>query len=195
MSTILDTSMMMNTCWGDEAFGDVPKPKNNNTDIEPLKRALNIGVQADTRSTKEALSAINNNKLYWGKPLETIAEETSVSGEELIKCMADCSEKMKAVALEREAIMKGCVPLTLIERLQVMTREWTKLRSYYAEQYLESDLAAAKDLAIREMQAEIDAAKMAHDWESYHLMRPEIENLRDERARYEKWARDNKKMN
>jgi len=185
--------MMMNTCWGDEAFGDVPKP--NIIDIEPLKRALNIGVPADTRSTKEVLSAINNNKLYWGKPLEIIAEETFVSGEELIKCMDDCSEKMKMVALEREAIMKGCTPVAYIERLQVMTREWTKLRSYYAEQYLETDLAAAKDLAIRELQAEIDAAKMAHDWDSYHLMRPEIENLRDERARYEKWSRDNKKMN
>lgn len=195
MSTILDLSMMMNTCWGDEAFGDVPKPKNKNIDIEPLKRALNIGVATDTRSNKEMVMAANNNKLYWGKPLEIIAEETYVSGEELIKCMNDCSEQMKIIAMDREAIMKGCTPVALIERLQIMTREWTKLRSYYAEQYLESDLAAAKDLTIREMQAEMDAAKMAHDWESYHIMRPEIENLRDERARYEKWSRDNKKMN
>jgi hypothetical protein len=195
MSTILDLSMMMNTCWGDEAFGDVLKPKNNNIDIEPLKRALNIGVVADTRSNKEMVMAANNNKLYWGKPLEIIAEETSVSGEELIKCMNDCSEQMKMIAMDREAIMKGFTPVTLIERLQIMTREWTKLRSYYAEQYLESDLAAAKDLAIREMQAEMDAAKMAHDWNSYDFMRPLIENLRDERARYEKWSRDNKKMN
>lgn len=186
---------MMNTCWGDEAFGDVPKPKNNYIDIEPLKRALNIGVATDTRSNKEMVMSANNNKLYWGKPMEIIAEETSVSGEELVKCMNDCSDQMKMIALERDAIAKGFTPLTLIERLQSMTREWTKLRSYYAEQYLESDLAAIKDLTIREMQAEIDAAKMAHDWESYYLMRPQIENLRDERARYEKWSRDNKKFN
>jgi hypothetical protein len=184
--------MMMNTCWGDEAVGYVPKPKN--IDIEPLKRALNIGVATDTRSNKEMVMAANNNKLYWGKPLEIIAEETAVSGEELVKCMNDCSEQMKMIALEREAIIKGFTPMTLIERLQSMTREWTKLRSYYAEQYLESDLAATKDLTIREMQAEMDAAKMAHDWESYYFMRPEIENLRDERARYEKWSRDNKKI-
>lgn len=191
MSTILDFSAMMNTCWGDEAFGCVPPPIKNNIDIEVLKRALNIGVPTNNmRSTAQMIKEINNNKMYWGKSLDTIAE----TGEELVKCMENCSEQMKAIAQKRDAVKNEPAAASYIEYLAGATREWTKMRSNYAEEYLESDLAATKDISIREMQSEMDAAKMAHDWETYNFLRPEIENLRDERARYEKWSRDNKKM-
>ena len=136
----------------------------NNTDIETLKRALNIGGNMDVIETYDL-------------------------GEELVKCMEKCSNQMKIIAQQRES-----ATAEYIKYLVDATRDWTKVRSDYAAQYLRTELSAAKDMRVQDIQAQIDAAKMAHDWKIYNDLLPEIENLRNERARFEKWARDNKKM-
>jgi len=136
----------------------------NNTDIETLKRALNIGGNMDVIETYDL-------------------------GEELVKCMEKCSNQMKIIAQQRES-----ATAEYIKYLVDATRDWTKVRSDYSAQYLRTELSAAKDMRVQDIQAQIDAAKMAHDWKIYNDLLPEIENLRNERARFEKWARDNKKM-
>jgi len=169
MTTFIEPVLDMDSCWGDDAVGYV-----------------------DTR-TNMVPPVAKTNKLMWGIPLERVVEIPE-DGEVLVKYMDHCSNKMAIVAHEREKFKNEPTAVEYIKYLADQTRFWTKQRSTYAAYYLESDLAASKDIHIREMQAELDAAKMAHDWDSYHMMRPEIENLRDERARFEKWSRDNKKL-
>ena len=164
----------MDSCWGDEAVGYV------------------IPENVDTR-TNTVLPVASDKKLTWGIPLERVVEIPE-DGEVLVKYMDHCSNKMTIVAKEREKFKNEPTAVEYIQYLADQTRFWTKQRSTYAAYYLESDLAVSQDMRIREMQSELDAAKMAHDWEGYHYIRPVIENLRDERARFDKWSRDNKKL-
>ena len=159
---------MMSSCWGDEAM------------------------IADTR-TITVPSVVKTNKLTWGIPLERVVEIPE-DGESLMEYMKFCSNKMEILAKEREKFKDMPEAVKYIERIAFEKRIWTMKRSEYAEHYLESDLAIANETAIREIQAEIDAAKIAGDWEGYAHMLPKIEYLRKTMALYKKWAGDKKKL-
>ena len=159
---------MMSSCWGDEAI-------------------------ADTQTNKVQLVVNKNNKLTWGIPLERVVEIPD-DGESLMKYMEYCSKKMEILAKEREKFKDMPEAVAYIQHIAHTKRFWTIKRSEYAEHYLESDLAIAHETAIRELQAEIDAAKMADDWEGYADILPEIEYLRKTMALYKKWAEDKKKL-
>ena len=158
---------MMSSCWGDEAIADT----QTNT-VPPVAKT---------------------NKLTWGIPLERVVEIPE-DGESLMEYMKFCSNKMEILAKEREKFKDMPEAVKYIERIAFEKRIWTMKRSEYAEHYLESDLAIANETAIREIQAEIDAAKMAGDWEGYAHMLPKIEYLRKTMALYKKWAGDKKKL-
>ena len=158
---------MMSSCWGDEAIADT----QTNT-VPPVAKT---------------------NKLTWGIPLERVVEIPE-DGESLMKYMEYCSKKMEILAKEREKFKDMPEAVAYIQHIAHTKRFWTIKRSEYAEHYLESDLATAHETAIRELQAEIDAAKMAGDWEGYAYMLPEIEYLRKTMALYKKWAGDKNKL-
>lgn len=159
---------MMSSCWGDEAI-------------------------ADTQTNTVQLVVKKNNKLTWGIPLERVVEIPE-DGESLMKYMEYCSKKMEILAKEREKFKDMPEAVAYIQHIAHTKRFWTIKRSEYAEHYLESDLATAHEMGIRELQTEIDAAKMAGDWEGYAYMLPEIEYLRKTMALYKKWAEDKKKL-
>ena len=159
---------MMSSCWGDEAI-------------------------ADTQTNTVQLVVNKNNKLTWGIPLERVVEIPE-DGESLMKYMEYCSKKMEILAKEREKFKDMPEAVAYIQHIAHTKRFWTIKRSEYAEHYLESDLAIAHEMGIRELQTEIDAAKMAGDWEGYAYMLPEIEYLRKTMALYKKWAEYKKKL-
>lgn len=159
---------MMSSCWGDEAI-------------------------ADTQTNTVQLVVNKTNKLTWGIPLERVVEIPE-DGESLMKYMEYCSKKMEILAKEREKFKDMPEAVAYIQHIAHTKRFWTIKRSEYAEHYLESDLATAHEMGIRELQTEIDAAKMAGDWEGYAYMLPEIEYLRKTMALYKKWAEDKKKL-
>ena len=159
---------MMSSCWGDEAI-------------------------ADTQTNTVQLVVNKNNKLTWGIPLERVVEIPE-DGESLMKYMEYCSKKMEILAKEREKFKDMPEAVAYIQHIAHTKRFWTIKRSEYAEHYLESDLAIAHEMGIRELQTEIDAAKMADDWEGYADILPEIEYLRKTMALYKKWAEDKKKL-
>lgn len=159
---------MMSSCWGDEAM------------------------IADTQ-TITVQPVVKTNKLTWGIPLERVVEIPE-DGESLMKYMEFCSKKMEMLAKEREKFKDIPEAVKYIEHIALEKRVWTKKRSEYAEHYLASDLAIAHEMGIGEMQVEMDAAKMAGDWEGYAYMLPEIEHLRKMAALYKKWAADKKKL-
>ena len=158
---------MMSSCWGDEAIADT----QTNT-VPPVAKT---------------------NKLTWGIPLERVVEIPE-DGESLMEYMKFCSNKMEILAKEREKFKDMPEAVAYIQHIAHTKRFWTIKRSEYAEHYLESDLATAHETAIRELQAEIDAAKMADDWEGYADILPEIEYLRKTMALYKKWAGDKNKL-
>lgn len=160
---------MMSSCWGDEAM------------------------IADMRTNKVPSVVNKNNKLTWGIPLERVVEIPE-DGESLVKYMEFCSKKMEMLAKERDKFKDMPEAVAYIQHIAHTKRFWTIKRSEYAEHYLESDLATAHEMGIRELQTEIDAAKMAGDWEGYAYMLPEIEYLRKTMALYKKWADDKKKL-
>ena len=159
---------MMSSCWGDEAMF------------------------ADTW-TNTVPSVVKTNKLTWGISLERVVEIPE-DGESLMEYMKFCSKKMEILAKEREKFKDMPEAVTYIERIALEKRFWTIKRSEYAEHYFESDLAIAHETAIGELQTEIDAAKMAGDWEGYAEMLPKIEYLRKTMALYKKWAADKHKL-
>jgi hypothetical protein len=167
---------MMSSCWGDEAVGF----------IEPR-------IIADTPTITVQHVAKTHKKLTWGIPLERVVEIPE-DGESLMKYMEFCSKKMENLAKERETFKDMPDAVKYIELIAHEKRMWTKKRSEYAGLYLESDLAIAHETGIRDLQAQIDAAKMAGDWESYAYMLPEIEYLRKTMALYKKWAADKHKL-
>jgi hypothetical protein len=101
---------------------------------------------------------------------------------------------MEILANEREKFKDMPEAVKYIERIAFEKRIWTMKRSEYAAHYLESDLAMSHEMGIGELQTEIDAAKMAGDWEGYAHMLPKIEHLRKTMALYKKWAGDKKKL-
>ena len=159
---------MMSSCWGDEAI-------------------------ADTQTDTVQLVVNNHKKLTWGIPLERVMEIPE-DGESLMKYMDVCSKKMESLAKEREKFKDIPEAVKYIEHIALEKRIWTKKRSEYAEHYLESDLAIAHEMGISDLQAEIDAAKMAGDYEGYTNMLSKIEYLRKTMALYKKWAGDSKKL-
>lgn len=159
---------MMSSCWGDEAI-------------------------ADTQTDTVQLVVNNHKKLTWGIPLERVMEFPE-DGESLMKYMDVCSKKMENLAKEREKFKDIPEAVKYIEHIALEKRIWTKKRSEYAEHYLESDLAIAHEMGIGDLQAEIDAAKMAGDYEGYTNMLSKIEYLRKTMALYKKWAGDSKKL-
>ena len=160
---------MMSSCWGDEAM------------------------IADTRTITVPSVVNKNNKLTWGIPLERVVEIPE-DGESLMEYMKFCSKKMEILANEREKFKDMPEAVKYIERIAFEKRIWTMKRSEYAAHYLESDLAMSHEMGIGELQTEIDAAKMAGDWEGYAHMLPKIEHLRKTMALYKKWAGDKKKL-
>lgn len=174
MSTIMDMNNVMSSCWGDEATGYV-MPAHYDT------RAITVS------------PVVTFNKLAWGIPLERVVEIPE-DGEDLVKYMNHCSNKMMIIAKEREKFKDEPKAVEYIKYLAARTRDWTKMRSTYAQHYLDSDFAVSKDMRILDLQTSMDAAKMNLAWDDYNTMLPEIESLRNERARFEKWARDNEKL-
>ena len=167
---------MMSSCWGDEAMGF----------IEPH-------IIADTQTITVPHVAKTHKKLTWGIPLERVMEIPE-DGESLVKHMEFCSKKMENLAKEREKFKDMPEAVAYIQNIAHEKRFWTKKRSEYAEFYLESDLATANKTAIHDLQAQIDAAKMAEDWANYMSIIPEIEHLRKTMALYKKWAADKHKL-
>jgi hypothetical protein len=170
MTDIIDFGVdcMMSSCWGDEAI-------------------------ADTQTDTVQLVVNNHKKLTWGIPLERVMEIPE-DGESLMNYMDMCSKKMETLAKEREKFKDMPEAIKYIEHIALQKRMWTKKRSEYAGYYLESDLAIAHEMGIGELQTEIDAAKMAGDWNGYAYMLPKIEYLRKTMALYKKWAADKKKL-
>lgn len=160
---------MMSSCWGDEA------------------------TIADTQTDTVQLVVNNHKKLTWGIPLERVMEIPE-DGESLMKYMDVCSKKMEILAKEREKFKDIPEAVTYMQDIASKKHFWTMKRSEYAGHYLESDLAIAHEMGISELQAEIDAAKMAGDYEGYTNMLSKIEYLRKTMALYKKWAGDSKKL-
>jgi len=167
MTDIIDFGVEDTTCWGDEAIADT-----QTITVPPV---------------------VKTNKLTWGIPLERVMEIPE-DGESLMKYMEFCSNKMETLAKEREKFKDMPEAIKYIEHIALQKRMWTKKRSEYAGYYLESDLAIAHEMGIGELQTEIDAAKMAGDWNGYAYMLPKIEYLRKTMALYKKWAADKKKL-
>jgi len=159
---------MMSSCWGDDE------------------------IIVDTQ-TITVPSVANTNKLTWGIPLERVVEIPE-DGESLMKYMDVCSKKMEVLAKERETFKNVPEAAEYIKHIALEKRIWTKKRSEYAEHYLESDLAIASEMGICDLQIQMDAAKMAGDWEGYSSMLPRIECLRKTAALYKKWAGDKNKL-
>jgi hypothetical protein len=158
-------------------------------------------------STKGLLAKANDNKLYWGNTLDlkTDLRDTILEGNDKInfvwytpheldheglnRAMAWCSDCMKMVAELRKTFAEDEQILNILENWKV---NMTIGRGKYAADYKNT---AHFEVNVHEkiefdLQPMIEAAEIARDWAMRRRLIAQIEPLRKERTRINKWISD-----